>query len=228
MEMNELMALMDKKEDLHPDLEPWIQKLDSGALLLNAPLIQELFYNPQSNALINARYARKQELIEKYRTEKDWSGLIYIYERPYRTTALLALRGVCPDEDFFALAAGVWIDSENLWQHIRDWKKIWKGPLPQEVIMDADEKKAFDALPTRLTIYRGGKQRNQIRAGMSWTLSKEKAAWFAKRYRTAGKKAEIATATVWKEDVIAYFNGRKEQEIVIYPEHIQCPVFEKA
>jgi hypothetical protein len=83
-------------------------------------------------------------------------------------------------------------------------------------MMDEDERKTFGELPDELTIYRGyaGKRKN----GLSWTLSLEKAEWFADRFEMmTGETSYVVKGTCKKADVIAYFDRRQEDEILIDP-----------
>jgi hypothetical protein len=52
--------------------------------------------------------------------------------------------------------------------------------------------------------------------GISWTLSKEVAVWFARRWQDKGLPM-VVTGKCRKRDVLGYTNGRKEQEIETWP-----------
>lgn len=56
--------------------------------------------------------------------------------------------------------------------------------------------------------------------GLSWTLSRDKAIWFAHRlgYGVMRSLPFIAEATIQKKDCFAYFSDRDEQEVVIDPD----------
>ena len=105
-------------------------------------------------------------------------------------------------------------------------------------MMTGKERRAFHkATPTlEINIYRGFGQNpdDEINReqGMSWTLSYEKAEWFAKRFMTdvgasldrdmeSDIKPMVAEAICQKENVIAYFDSRDEQEIVIDPANVR-------
>jgi len=86
--------------------------------------------------------------------------------------------------------------------------------------MRRKDRKFFEGLPKTLTIYRGyqhGIHRHKM--GLSWTLSKEKAVWFAYR-RPENGKPMVALGRCRKADVFCYTNGREEDEIIIDPAHI--------
>lgn len=82
---------------------------------------------------------------------------------------------------------------------------------------------AGDILPgnlgTPFTIYRG--QDLSKDAGISWTLSKEKAEWFAQRnaeHINKNAKAGVIEMQATVDDILFYNNGREEQEVVVDPE----------
>lgn len=82
--------------------------------------------------------------------------------------------------------------------------------------MDAEELAYYNSLPDEFTVYRGiGSKTNK--KGISYTLSLEKAEWFANRFQQDGY---VLTGTAKKKDVLAYLNGREEQTILIEPKNI--------
>lgn len=81
----------------------------------------------------------------------------------------------------------------------------------KEFLMDRDEYKYYLDLPDELIVYRGVKSKGKVQA-LSWTLSKKKAEWFANRFKADGT---VYQAKIRKQYVLAYFNCRSEQEIVL-------------
>jgi hypothetical protein len=69
-----------------------------------------------------------------------------------------------------------------------------------------------EALPLRLWIYRGGTPH-----GFSWTLSREKAYWFANRFSTVGLGQPVYALPINREEVIWCSDERGEEEVVILP-----------
>ncbi|MFV0574825.1 MAG: hypothetical protein ACK5NC_05340 [Vibrio sp.] len=65
--------------------------------------------------------------------------------------------------------------------------------------MSDDDLDAFNQLPEKVTVYRGGSA-----CGFSWSLS----------YEVAKSFGEVFTATVNKGDILAYINDREEFEII--------------
>ena len=65
----------------------------------------------------------------------------------------------------------------------------------KQYLMNEEDLKVFDSLSNQVTIYRGVRDK----AGMyelSWTLSLEKARWFANRFSSSGYKSIKPTSSV--------------------------------
>jgi hypothetical protein len=84
-------------------------------------------------------------------------------------------------------------------------------------VLDADEIETLTNLPECIDIYRGCRSHNV--KGWSWTLDRSRAEFFAKR--SAGKGRPMVLHGIAPRDrVLAYLNGRDEQEIVIKPDFV--------
>jgi hypothetical protein len=79
--------------------------------------------------------------------------------------------------------------------------------------------------PGPFSVYRGVSGRGATRRvrGFSWTASLERASWFANRYRGLSlPDPAVFRVTVRDEDVLAYTNGRLEQEfLVLLPSRVR-------
>lgn len=81
----------------------------------------------------------------------------------------------------------------------------------------------YTSMPDELRIYRGvaiGREPN----GLSWTSNLETAKWFAHRFDRDDKTGYIETAIAKKEDVLAYFNTRGEDELVVNVRNLEIEV----
>ena len=77
----------------------------------------------------------------------------------------------------------------------------------------------YNKLGNEIIIYRGVTPFNEQNVkALSWTLDYDKANWFAQRY---GQDGSVYQAKINKNDIFAYFNGRKEQEIIVNPKHLK-------
>ncbi len=219
MDATAMGELLTRKEKLLPELKPFEY---TGPLGLGVyhPLLIEMFYNPEHCALLNLRYREKKRAVAEARAERKWSSYIWLHERPYRIRALLdAMRSGMKDPH--ELIASVWIDSENIWQHKSEWLLIWKDLANPHLVMDANERTVFDYMPETLTIFRGIRHRTHWLKGLSWTRDKERAVWFAHRLATKKNRPVVVEAKVNKADVLAFFNGRNEEEIVVLPRKVE-------
>ncbi|OQM74703.1 hypothetical protein BFN67_03440 [Pseudaminobacter manganicus] len=77
--------------------------------------------------------------------------------------------------------------------------------------MSAADRRAYDALPEVLTIYRGCESEDHI-GGYSWSLDRDRAEWFARRF---GVDGVIGKLEIQKLDALACFGERNEAEIVV-------------
>jgi hypothetical protein len=101
----------------------------------------------------------------------------------------------------------------------------WPTTTLQRLFNLADRAKlraAGDPLPDgdRFTIYRGVSGSSYYRKvrSFSWTLDRERAEWFAHRFDVLGlADPAVYRAVVRREQVLAFFNGRQEQEIIGRP-----------
>jgi len=157
--------------------------------------------------IIHDRIMRDQKG-ELVRTVENMEKLFFSIERSHYVTYLAQyFRFIV--HNCFKVFGEIWIDSEGIHNNLYVWKRCFKYIKDNKIIiMDDEDKKIYDNLPDEVTIYRGSVYED----GISWTLSKEKAEWFRDRFDE--KDSKVFEKTIQKKDIIAYFNGRDEQEII--------------
>jgi hypothetical protein len=111
--------------------------------------------------------------------------------------------------------------SDNLCTLREESKRCFSSDLPnRECLMNEDELLVFRSLPEMVTIYRGMTEEEKESGdySISWTLKKEVAKFFATKYNRnyseRGKKKTIVKLRVPKTNLVAYFNDRKEEEVI--------------
>lgn len=212
------------EEDLSPELTKHLREHDSLGQILHHPLIIQIPYFPGMNRLSNRQLEHKNMLLKESVASENWDRYVFVHERPYRIEALQRvlweMNATAPDV-VWPLIGSVWIDSENISEYFDDWLELWDQDIPnRHLCMDDAEQAALKALPATITIYRGFGH-DVASHGQSWTTDREKAVWFANRYQThGGRQPMLATATIKKSKVIAYFLGRNESEIVVNPDDL--------
>lgn len=216
---SDVQELFNSKEELHPDLASCIVEEGGLGPCLKHPLVFGLFYHPGMNGLFNKQYIHKKEYAEKCLKEENWSGYLFMFERPYRIEKFFEIREKLNDKQYWEILGNIWTDSENLWQYKPFLSCLLnEDRAEKECMMDEDERLFLEKLPQKVRIYRGHQKSNK--KGYSWTLSYWKAKWFSKRFDqpTSG----VVEAVVDKSEIIAVFLGRGEFEIVVAPHKIKA------
>jgi len=214
-------ALTEQDTDpLDPELREYMAKSDFMGEVLKHPLVFGVPYNctlaPHYNDQLRYKKAAVQAAIDR----AEWGSYIALHERPYRLHAFVEISYELDDPTYWEMVGDWWTDSENIHQNFDDWLDLWSADrLDRDLAMDEEERAALAAMPEVLTIYRGY-QHSASKLGMSWTLDQQRAEWFAQRFRRSGHDAWVATAKVYLTDVLAYFTGRGEAEIVVLPDDL--------
>jgi len=211
-------------EELHPDLERCIDPNGPLGSFLQHPLVFFAAYDPVFNAHINKLFSQKKKQANKARKDKNWHDFIFLHERPYRLDAYMDVCKEMESTDYWKSLKEIWIDAEFPGVNQNVWLTLFMRKHPdRRKLMSGKERRVLNNLPEKeIDIYRGycGEEYQE---GISWTLSYDKAVWFARRFAGADIHDQIATdmeplvaeAVCDKKDILAYLDDRKEQEILI-------------
>jgi hypothetical protein len=192
-----------KNEELIPELQSYVEESPTWGKSLKHPMA----------------YRQKRKALDEAIDQEDWATVIWIHERAYRCDALLdyvvgrdefdevVSLTVCTDEAK-ALAADVWVDSENIHQHIEDWTRMFSGWNPGDPMLFNDDPEGWAKLPKKLTVYRAGIDDG----GWSWTLDPKVAEFFANRF---GERHVMSYGYVQKEHCFGYLTRRSEAEVLL-------------
>lgn len=195
---------------LHPELIPHVG--NTGAFhALTHPLLYAVPYAEQLNEYLNTAYEAKKARLLELMEACDWVGIVFTHERPHRAEALNNVMVSMEEPDMWSLVAKVWTDSENIWQNLDLWVNVWSQGGCQMAMTD-QELAVYHSLPKVVEVHRGyipGENDD----GLSWTLDLKTAKWFANRFG----RGKVITKLVNKRDILAYFSGRGEQEVIILP-----------
>jgi len=124
------------------------------------------------------------------------------------------------DKGYWYTLRHAYIGSDWLDQVPIEWKRIFfsSSKPHREFLMNEDEQKFHNSLPGRFSIYRGMsiQEKESGNFGVSWSLDEERANFFANDYIRHTVKYEkiVHSIEVKREDIIAYFNERHEQEVI--------------
>lgn len=171
----------------------------------------------------------RHELIKNNPKSIDWDSIIFSSE-PDNLQEILTLHSDrMTDEVYWKTIAHCYTNS-NLGHSKNDVISFYlQGNRPnRHFLMEEDERKFLIELPEQITIYRGcsKKEIKNNKHRYSWTLDKKIAEYFAFEYVNLSlnqpvekdkSNFDVVEKTINKSEVIAYFNGRKESEILYFP-----------
>ncbi len=127
----------------------------------------------------------------------------------------------CRGQNYWYALRIAYEGSDNIY-HLRQLVKELFGTIEpeREKMMNTDEIQFLSKLPEKVTIYRGmtEKELKSKNFGISWTLKKEVAEFFAhtyqRNYATNHLKKVVHEMTINKNDIVAFLNDRKEFEVI--------------
>ena len=133
------------------------------------------------------------------------------------------------DAEYWTHLGEVWQGAEVIHPDLEVWRRLLRsGREKRHLMMSPEEQAVVAALPSELELFRGFTH-DGGENGLSWTLDVERAKFFAdfanserRQFLVFAKEGEpmIAQGRCRKIDVLTYFEGRKEREIVIEPEKV--------
>lgn len=190
-------------------------------------LVQCLWDGPDDNARLNDWLEKATFHLESLLEDRNWQGAMCLYQRAWRLDRFehLATRSkyapLMTDEEYWATLGFVLIDQEDSYRQRATLSRLLiktkRSKESRHLLMTAEDRQMLSEMPETLSIYRGCQSFN--RQGWSWTLDKDKAEWFSNR-RYKGRPIVLA-GEVSKQDVLAYFSGRGESEILVQPTNIR-------
>ncbi len=212
----QLKAFASKNEPLDPELKEYV--VGSGRnLWIKHPLLNTPYNIP---ALHNWQFAEKKKQLAEAVAKKDWEGAIFTYDRPFWFEGFSDFSDKLTDVDYWRILGEIWCEIEFTNGYNDIFPELFGSARKgKENLMTKDEQKAFAALPEEIKVYRGQVCHKPL--AWSWTTDKEKAKWFAERFKELKTKTEVLSGTVAKSKVEAYITRREESEIVVNPKFVK-------
>ena len=147
----------------------------------------------------------------------EYEAAFYALNRPDRLYAFKKLKHLIPIDHQYSVFTELYSDSENASDVITkklltEVKRLMPGTVAEEIKSLADNRGL-------IRIYRGEWEKSTVaERAVSWTIDKEVADWFRKRFDTLHRgESRIITGDVSPKFVAALINDRKEKEIVVIP-----------
>lgn len=159
----------------------------------------------------------KKQISKKIKSADNPETIIYLIRNSYRLTAFKFMKNYFDIQTFSRILSQIWIQSENpnddVNVSIRESVSYFKR-ADKKYLMTDEELDYLSSLPEVVTVYRGVGI-NRKKNGLSFTDNLEKAKWFAHRFDRADKEGYVLYGQVKKENILAYFTRRNEDEIVV-------------
>ena len=166
-----------------------------------------------------------EAMYRKAKQDGDWEAAIYMHATAYQMDAFEKHSPKLDDATYWKTLARVWERQVNVREKKARTLRFFTAPRGErQALMTKGERHTLDCLPETFPVYRGFTL-NRLR-GVSWTLSKKTARKFAKshgQYDEDRGLPRMAEAKAHKKDVLAYFHGRGQDEIVIDPASLEQP-----
>lgn len=182
-----------------------VEKIKNASCIYISSLEYDSFYYEKDE---------KQTRVERINKADSFSQCLSAINKGNRFDYLnwLHKEGLITDQECADVVYSIWTMQENFYRCGMSKEKLIKMMKIAEksALLQSDIDDLLDE--DTVTIYRGVKVNNY--RGLSWTVEKNVAEWFARRFRHNGDKCYIFTGTINKKDILALFSSRNEKEVV--------------
>lgn len=182
-----------------------IERIKNASCIYISSLEYDSFYYDEDE---------KQRRLERINKADEFSQCLSVINKGNRFDYLnwLHKEDLITDQECADAVYSIWTMQENFYRCgmskeklIKMMKIAEKSPLLKS---DIDDLSVEDTV----TIYRGVKVNNY--RGLSWTVDKGVAEWFARRFGHNGDSCYLFTGTINKKEILALFSSRNEKEVV--------------
>ena len=171
----------------------------------------------------------KQGQLDEAIYQQNWDKVFMLIEKPFRLNWLEEnIDLIKDDKQYYNFLKDAYMMTEfpmNGFSNYRDLLHLLYAKDNPKLMMDKEELKLLNSLPNEVKIWRGVKVDDVLdedNIGLSFTLNKDKAIWFAERFAQAGvSKAILIEAVVKRDDILSIFLNRDEEEVIVNPEYIK-------
>jgi len=232
------------------DLDLYIRDYGIGMRFIKHPLLNEMVFGeldqviPESfkkailpkgldaktfgDAYVQKINFKKQEL-DKAIEQQNWDKVFMLIEKPFRLNWLEEnIDLIKDDKQYYDFLKDAYMLTEfpmNGFSNYRDLLDLFYARENSKLMLDKDELELLNSLPNEVKIWRGVKVDDVLdddNIGLSFTLNKDKAIWFAERFSQAGvSQAILIEAVVKRDDILSIFLNRDEEEVIVNPEYIK-------
>lgn len=194
-----------------------IEESDFGIVV--HPFVSSAYsFNPKTGKMIDLREPEElksyKEKLFEFLDNGDIYRILVMINSGWKMTWFKYCSQFMNQKDYGELLAYCWVQQENPNQDCnvsRQEAVEYFREAKKRYLMEPEDLKVYKSLPDTVTVYRGV-ARGRERYGLSWTANKDKAEWFQTRFKGDNY---LLKATVPKQSILAYFNTRDEDELVV-------------
>lgn len=158
----------------------------------------------------------KAQISHEIDESRDVYQVYYLLNDSYQLMFFNEISKLLSKDDFSNLLGEAWVNSEYANSDANVSKKEMLAHFKnadKSILMSEDEIETYNELDDSVVIYRGCSQKDRKNAKvLSWTTSFGRAKWFSERW---DEKGVIYCTIVDKKDILAYFNRRNEDEVIV-------------
>lgn len=135
--------------------------------------------------------------------------------KPYRLIFYKYVKDDLSDEDKTQLLFDIYTETEfpNQDVNVTPYELCdWFSEVDISAVISDSDKEFQDKLPKTITVYRGVSKGSVN--GLSWTLSYDKAKWFANRLSSKAENT-VYIGKINKEDIFCFTDCRNEKELIL-------------
>ena len=211
-----------------------LQETEIGDIMVSHPYTNYAIIAVRNGDELNGRpvnLLEDKDELEKWRQrliarieKSDLLGIYNMITKPYILAFIELVKQYLSKEDLTRIFGDAWVRLEFISSNgvftINQLVNIFKQCEPS-ILMNTEELKVIEGFDDTITIYRGIGNGSKGIKGMSWTTDIEVAMWFSNSFSSKVKPGNVYQAEIGKENILAYFVGRKEQEVVVDPKGLR-------
>lgn len=205
-EFDSFDAARERYEPLREELRPYVE-VCAGMRFLRNPFCNETIADLDRCGWIHECYDSRVARYDECFESQDWEGCLNCIDIYFQPEWLAKDAEFLPDDRYWALLGRVY-QCQRVTLNDRDlFDEMFRAERPgRQHLMTPDEQAVFARLPKRLRVYRGYSQEDLYADGVAWTLDRRQALWWA-NWVPDDDLVMLASGTISKEDVWAYFEG---------------------
>lgn len=119
------------------------------------------------------------------------------------------------DTAYWQILATIWIKSPANTQHLDRWIKLFSSTRRnRHKLMKKKDRQVWRNLPNYIQCYRAIMLGEDVNKAICWATNRKSAEFFQRHYQ---KDGGVVTKTFPKNRIIAYFDRRSENEVIVLP-----------